>query len=54
MDLHYFTLAEAAELIAKREISAEDLVQVHLERISQLDPILNSFITMLNSLTINT
>ena len=46
MDFHYLSLAEVAELIAKREISSEDLVQVHLERISHLDPILNSFITV--------
>jgi aspartyl-tRNA(Asn)/glutamyl-tRNA(Gln) amidotransferase subunit A len=46
MDLNYLSLAEAAELIAKREISSEDLVQVHLERISHLDPVLNSFITI--------
>lgn len=46
MNLYYLSLVEAAELIAKREISSEDLVQEHLERISNLDPILNSFITL--------
>ena len=45
MDLNYLSLAEAAELIAKREISAEDLVQIHLDRISLLEPTLNCFIT---------
>ena len=45
MDLNYFSLAEAAELIAKREISSEDLIQAHLDRISILEPRLNSFIT---------
>ena len=37
MDLNYFSLAEAAELIAKREISSEDLIQAHLDRISILE-----------------
>jgi aspartyl-tRNA(Asn)/glutamyl-tRNA(Gln) amidotransferase subunit A len=45
MDLNYLSLSEAADLIAKREISAEDLVQAHLDRISLLEPRLNSFIT---------
>lgn len=45
MDLNYLSLAEAAGLIAKREISSEDLVQVHLDRISLLEPRLNCFIT---------
>ena len=45
MDLVNFSLAEAADLIAKREISCEDLVQEHLDRISVLEPRLNSFIT---------
>ncbi len=45
MDLNYFSLAEAAELIAKREISSEDLIQAHLDRISILESSINSFIT---------
>ena len=45
MDLNYLSLVEAADLIAKREISSEDLVQAHLDRISLLDSRLNSFIT---------
>ncbi len=45
MDLNYLSLSEAADLIAKREISAEDLVQAHLDRISLLEPRLDSFIT---------
>jgi aspartyl-tRNA(Asn)/glutamyl-tRNA(Gln) amidotransferase subunit A len=45
MDLNYLSLAEAAELIAKREITCEDLVQAHLDRISLLEPKLNCFIT---------
>jgi aspartyl-tRNA(Asn)/glutamyl-tRNA(Gln) amidotransferase subunit A len=45
MDLNYLSLVEAADLIAKREISSEDLVQAHLDRISLLEPRLNSFIT---------
>ncbi|MCJ7535543.1 MAG: amidase [Anaerolineales bacterium] len=46
MDLNYLSLAEASDLIAKREISSEDLVQAHLDRIAQLEPKLNCFITL--------
>jgi aspartyl-tRNA(Asn)/glutamyl-tRNA(Gln) amidotransferase subunit A len=46
MDLYYFSLAEAADLIAKREISSEDLVQAHLDRIASVEPRLNCFITL--------
>lgn len=46
MDLIYFSLAESAELIAKREISSEDLVQEHLDRIASVEPRLNCFITL--------
>jgi len=45
MDLNYLSLAEAADLIAKREISSQDLAEAHLDRISILEPRLNSFIT---------
>ena len=45
MDLNYLSLAEAADLIAKREISSEDLAEAHLDRISIWEPRLNSFIT---------
>ena len=46
MDLNYFSLAEAAELIAKREISSEELVQAHLDQIAGYEPVINSFITL--------
>ncbi len=45
MDLSYLTLVEASDLIAKQEVSSEDLTQAHLERISRIEPKLNSFIT---------
>ena len=46
MDLCYSSLVEAADLIAKREITSEDLVQAHLDRISAQEPKLNCFITL--------
>ncbi len=46
MDLNYLSLAEAAEFIAKGELSSEDLVQSHLDRAALLEPRLNSFITL--------
>jgi aspartyl-tRNA(Asn)/glutamyl-tRNA(Gln) amidotransferase subunit A len=45
MDLNYLTLAEASDLIARGEISSEELTQAHLDRISRLEPQLNCFIT---------
>jgi len=45
MDLNYLTLAEAADLIAKQEVSCEELTQAHLGRISVLESKLNCFIT---------
>ena len=45
MKLTDLTLAEASDLIAKQEISSEELTQAHLKRISQLEPELNCFIT---------
>ena len=38
MKLTDLTLAEASDLIAKQEISSEELTQAHLKRISQLEP----------------
>jgi aspartyl-tRNA(Asn)/glutamyl-tRNA(Gln) amidotransferase subunit A len=46
MDLNYLTLVEASDLIARGEITAEDLTQAQLERISRIEPKLNSFITL--------
>ena len=45
MDLNYLTLAEASDMIAKQEISSEELTQAHLDRISRMEPQLNCFIT---------
>ena len=45
MDLNYLTLAEASDLIAKQEVSCEELTQAHLDRISEMDSKLNCFIT---------
>jgi aspartyl-tRNA(Asn)/glutamyl-tRNA(Gln) amidotransferase subunit A len=45
MDLTYLTLTEAAEKVAQRELPPVDLTQAHLDRIDQLEPRLNCFIT---------
>ena len=45
MNLVDLTLTEASGLIAKQEISSEELTQAHLERTYQLEPELNCFIT---------
>lgn len=46
MDLTELTLYEAADLIARREITPVELTQAHLTRIEQVEPKLNSFITL--------
>jgi len=44
--LAYLSLAEAATLIAKRELSPVELTQAMLDRISALDPKLHSYYTV--------
>ena len=46
-DLTRLTIAEAAPLIASRELSPVDLVRAHLERVADTDGRLNSFVTLL-------
>ena len=40
------SLTELAELIRKREVSAVEVVEAHLERISSLNPALNAIVTL--------
>ncbi len=42
-DLAFAGIARQAELIAAGEISSRELVEVYLERIARLDPLLNAF-----------
>jgi aspartyl-tRNA(Asn)/glutamyl-tRNA(Gln) amidotransferase subunit A len=44
--LTQLTITQAAELLAQGEISPVEVVQAQLERIQQLDPLLNCFITL--------
>jgi aspartyl-tRNA(Asn)/glutamyl-tRNA(Gln) amidotransferase subunit A len=46
-ELTALTLAEAAGLIAARELSPVELTRAHLDRIEAIEPRLNSFITLL-------
>ncbi len=46
MDLTELTLYETADLIARREITPVELTQAYLTRIEQVEPKLNSFITL--------
>ena len=46
MNLTSLTIAQAAGLIARRELSPIELTQAHLERIQELDGRLNCFITL--------
>jgi aspartyl-tRNA(Asn)/glutamyl-tRNA(Gln) amidotransferase subunit A len=45
-DLTHLTIAEAADLLARREIAAVELTEAHLRRIDAHDARLNSFITI--------
>jgi len=46
------TISEAAKLLAGREISPVMLVQAHLERIEQINPRLNAYITLTSELAL--
>ncbi|MGD2158964.1 MAG: amidase [Anaerolineales bacterium] len=46
MSFTNLTILQAAELIARREISPVELVQAHLERIERIDSQINSYITL--------
>jgi aspartyl-tRNA(Asn)/glutamyl-tRNA(Gln) amidotransferase subunit A len=45
-ELTYLTIAEASRRLRSKEISPVELTQACLERIEQIDPLLNSFITL--------
>ena len=49
MDLHdipYLSIAQLGELIKSKEISSLEATEAYLERISQIDGVLNSYITV--------
>ena len=48
-DLCYLTIAQAADLIRRRELSPVELIRAHLERISEIDPKLDSYVTVLSN-----
>jgi amidase len=45
-DLAFATALEQAQLLRKGEVSSDELVQLYLARIEQLDPMLNSYVTV--------
>ena len=45
-ELHFATIAEAADLIRARKLSPVELTQAHLKRIAELDPQLNAYVTV--------
>jgi amidase len=46
MELAFLPATEQARLVAEREVSSVELVQLYLDRIEQLDPELNAFVTV--------
>ncbi|MBW2348936.1 MAG: hypothetical protein JRF59_14035 [Deltaproteobacteria bacterium] len=45
-DLTYRTAYELAELIRDREVSAEEVLGAHLNRIAEFNPTLNAIVTL--------
>src|SRR5271165_1630737 len=45
-ELWQLTISEAAELLRKRELSAVELTQAHLQRIEAVDPRIHAFLTV--------
>ena len=52
--LYYNSARELGNLLRRKEISVLEITQAHLERISSLEPSLNSFITILATEAVNT
>jgi aspartyl-tRNA(Asn)/glutamyl-tRNA(Gln) amidotransferase subunit A len=52
-ELHYLTIAEAAAKLAARQLSPVELVQAALERIEEIDPQVNAFITVTADLALS-
>jgi len=46
INLHNLTITEAKEKLKKKEFSSVELTKMYLERIAQLEPILNAFVTV--------
>ena len=45
--LHYMSIADVAALIRSRELSPVELAQAQLDRISELDPRLRTYATVM-------
>jgi aspartyl-tRNA(Asn)/glutamyl-tRNA(Gln) amidotransferase subunit A len=52
-ELHFSTIAQAAELIRSRKISPVELTQTYLKRVADLDPQLNAYITITADLALS-
>ncbi len=45
--LHYEDATAMAALIASRQVSSREVVQAHLDRISEVNPQINAIVTLL-------
>jgi len=52
MDLHELSIQDTHELLASREVSAEELTRAYLERIRRLDPQIKSYVTISEELAL--
>jgi aspartyl-tRNA(Asn)/glutamyl-tRNA(Gln) amidotransferase subunit A len=52
MELHELSIQQAHELLSSRKVSSEELTRAYLERIQQLDPKINSYVTVSEELAV--
>ena len=47
VNLCYASVRALSELVSKKQVSPVEIIEAHLQRISETEPVLNSFITLL-------
>ena len=47
LEICYMSAGELSPLIQNKELSPVEVIQAHLDRIEETEPVLNSFITLL-------
>ena len=47
VNLCYASVRVLSELVSKKQVSPVEIIEAHLQRISETEPVLNSFITLL-------
>ena len=47
VNLCFASVRALSELVSKKQVSPVEIIEAHLQRISETEPVLNSFITLL-------